>query len=102
MSNVSSKVLKASALSLLIKFIQKSLGLISILILARILTPDDFGIVAISALVLHFCDVLSTAGSESYLIQKPDCKQVILKIRFYGILALLIPSQINKNLMHFL
>ena len=101
MSNVSSKVLKASALSLLIKFIQKSLGLISTLILARILTPDDFGIVAISALVLHFCDVLSTAGSESYLIQKPEVSkddinsswtlELILKLFLWGCLVSCIP-----------
>lgn len=70
MASLTAKVLKGSLLSFAIKFVQKSLGLISTLILARILTPEDFGIVAIAALILHFCDVLSTAGSEAYLIQK--------------------------------
>ena len=70
MGFTSSQVLKSSFLSLAIKFIQKSLGLLSTLILARVLTPDDFGIVAISAIVIHFCEALSTAGSESYLIQQ--------------------------------
>lgn len=101
MSSVSSKVLKGSALSLLIKFIQKSLGLISTLILARILTPDDFGVVAISALVLHFCEVLSTAGSESYLIQKSELSkddinsswtlELILKLLLWVVLVACIP-----------
>ena len=70
--SLTARVLKGSLISFLIKFIQKSLGLISTLVLARLLTPEDFGIVAIAALVLHFCDVLSTAGSESYLIQKDN------------------------------
>lgn len=101
MSNVSAKVLKGSFLSLLIKFIQKSLGLISTLILARILTPDDFSVVAISALILHFCEVLSTAGSESYLIQKPELSkddinsswtlELILKLLLWVILISCIP-----------
>jgi len=101
LSATASKVLKGSILSLLIKFLQKSLGLVSTLILARILTPDDFGIVAISALVLHFCEVLSTAGSESYLIQKRDLSiddinsswslEVILKLSLWLVLMLSIP-----------
>ena len=101
MSSTTAKVLKGSALSLLIKFIQKSLGLISTLILARLLTPEDFGVVAISALVLHFCEVLSTAGSESYLIQKKDLSsqdinsswtlEVILKLSLWLMLVCSIP-----------
>lgn len=75
MTSLIAKVLKGSLLSFAIKFAQKSLGLISTLVLARLLTPEDFGIVAIAALALHFFDVLSTAGSDQYLIHKFDVEE---------------------------
>ena len=46
------------------------MGLISTLILARLLVPEDFGIIAISMLVLVFVETLANTGSEQYLIQK--------------------------------
>jgi len=72
MSSLKSKIFKSSGLLILVKLIQRSIGLISILILARLLTPEDFGIVAISALVTGFCIVLSGAGSQQYIIQKKN------------------------------
>lgn len=69
MGSLTSQVLSSSFLLLLIRFIQRSIGLVSTLILARLLTPDDFGIVAIAVLVIHFCEVLSNAGSQQYIIQ---------------------------------
>ncbi|MBC8386330.1 MAG: oligosaccharide flippase family protein [Gammaproteobacteria bacterium] len=53
-----------------IKFFQRLVGLISILFLARLLTPEDFAIVALVAITVHFFDILSNAGSEQYIIQK--------------------------------
>ena len=53
-----------------VKIIQRCLGLISILVLARILTPDDFGIVAIAMLTLGLFRILSFSGSIQYIIQK--------------------------------
>lgn len=64
------KVVQSSALLISIKLVQRLLGLISLIILARLLTPDDFAIVALSAIVVYFFDVLSQAGSEQYIIQK--------------------------------
>ena len=53
-----------------VKMIQRCLGLVSILILARILTPDDFGIVAIASLTVGLFQILSFSGSIQYIIQK--------------------------------
>lgn len=72
MSNVANQVLKSSAFLMLAKGIQRSLGLVSILVLARLLTPDDFSVVAISALLLYFCETLAATGSESYIIHKDE------------------------------
>lgn len=72
MASLTSQVLSSSFLLLIIRLIQRSIGLISTLILARVLTPNDFGIVAISVLVVHFCDALSATGSQQYIVQKTE------------------------------
>jgi len=66
------KVLTSSTLLIGIKFFQRLIGLVSILFLARLLTPEDFAIVALVSITVHFFDILSNAGSEQYIIQK-DC-----------------------------
>ena len=63
------RVLSSSLLLLAISVAQRSLGLISTIVLARLLTPEDFGIVAIAALVVHFADILSDSGAPQYIVQ---------------------------------
>lgn len=72
MSTIANRLLKSSAFLLLAKGIQRTIGLVSILVLARVLTPDDFSVVAISALLLYFCETLAATGSEPYIIHKDD------------------------------
>jgi lipopolysaccharide exporter len=50
----------------------KMIGLISTLILARVLTPEDFGLVAITTLVLGFVSVFATTESQAYIFQKKE------------------------------
>lgn len=64
------KALNSSFIILIIKLIQRTLGIVSMLILARLLAPEDFGIVAIASLVVFFCDVLTESGAQQYIIQK--------------------------------
>lgn len=66
---IASKLVKSSGLLVAIKFLQRSLGLISTLILARLLTPESFGIVAIAALIIYFSEVISNTGLQQYLVQ---------------------------------
>lgn len=40
------------------------------MILARLLTPEDFGVVAAAMIFTAFCEVVSRIGTEPYLIQK--------------------------------
>ncbi|GLX82095.1 oligosaccharide flippase family protein [Thalassotalea eurytherma] len=67
---MSAKLINSALLSSGAQFLNKLLGLISTLILARILTPEDFALIALVSITLYFFDVLSNAGSEQYLIQK--------------------------------
>ncbi len=101
MASLTSQVLSSSFILLIIRLIQRSIGLVSTLILARVLTPNDFGIVAISVLVVHFCDALSATGSQQYIVQKVDVDpddvnsawtiDIIMKSILWIILMLAIP-----------
>jgi lipopolysaccharide exporter len=66
------KALKGSFILVLTKLSEKLLGLISTLVLARLLLPEDFGIVAISLLVMMFVEMISATGSNQYIIQKEN------------------------------
>lgn len=65
-------LLASAAFSSGAKFLSRIIGLISTLILARILTPTDFAMIAIIAIVLHLFDILSHTGSEQYIVQKSE------------------------------
>jgi len=48
------------------------MGVVSIVILARLLLPEDFGIVATGMVVVAFFDVLIDLGTDRYLIRLSD------------------------------
>ncbi|WP_412971999.1 oligosaccharide flippase family protein [Glaciecola sp. MF2-115] len=70
--SISQKVLKGSIWSLAISWFNRSIGLISTLILLRVLQPADFGIVALATMVMllfmSFCEL----GIRQYIIKTPD------------------------------
>ena len=45
------------------------IGFVSIIILARLLLPADFGIVATGMVVVAFFDILTDLGTDRYLIR---------------------------------
>ncbi len=67
-----SSALTSSILMLSASWIAKALGLLSTIILARLLTPEDFGLVAITMLVVHFLDVFANTGTQQFLLSKDD------------------------------
>lgn len=68
----SSSALTSSILMLSASWIAKTLGLLSTIILARLLTPEDFGLVAITMLVVHFLDVFANTGTQQFLLSKDN------------------------------
>ena len=68
--SASLKVIKSAALLLGMQVVQRGLGIISTLILARLLTPDDFGIIALITIVLQFFELLAEIGNQQYIVQK--------------------------------
>lgn len=63
------KGLSSSLLLMAESILKKLVGLISTLILARVLIPEDFGLVAIATIVMGLLDVLSQTGSHLYLLR---------------------------------
>lgn len=50
----------------------RSIGLVSTVILARLLRPEDFGLVAMGAVLLNFIQVFANAGQELAIIRHPN------------------------------
>jgi lipopolysaccharide exporter len=50
----------------------RSIGLVSTIILARLLSPADFGVVAMAMIVVGFVQIFSAAGQNLAVIRHPD------------------------------
>lgn len=71
----SAKILQGSAWLVGLSWFNRLIGFCSVFILARLLTPEDFGVVAVVMIVLQLAEVLSSVGSEQYYIQHREANQ---------------------------
>ncbi len=78
LADLNKKVAIGYLWNLLAKWLNRSLGLISMLCLVRILEPADFGIVALASIVMAFFVMISNAGTEKYLIRADKCSTDML------------------------
>lgn len=62
------QVAKGTAWAVLMRFVVRSLGLVSTVILARLLVPSDFGVVALATLLSGALEMMSALGIEAALI----------------------------------
>ena len=70
--SIKKRIAHGAAWMLGARFAIKSLGFISTLILARLLMPEDFGVVAIASAVVGGIRLLKTFGFDTALIQDQD------------------------------
>ena len=63
-------IAKGAAWMLLARFAERCIGLVSLLVLARVLVPADFGLVAMGMSVIAFVELASTFGFDLALIQR--------------------------------
>lgn len=61
---------------LLVKITMRVIGVVSTVILARLLTPEDFGVVAIAMAFFALIGLLAQFGFDTVLIQKQDATAV--------------------------
>lgn len=69
MNSKINKVSNAVKWSIMTEFIVKFISPISSMILARLLSPSDFGIVATVTMIVSLADIFTEAGFQRYIIQ---------------------------------
>ncbi len=72
MTSRRTSVFAGALLTVGMRWTDRLIGLISTMILARLLAPDDFGIVAAASIVVSLVDVLLDLGVNIALIHKKD------------------------------
>jgi len=72
------RVLKSAGLLLGMQLVQRGLGIISTLLLARLLLPEHFGVVALVMIALQFFELLVEIGNQQYIIQKTEVTEADL------------------------
>jgi O-antigen/teichoic acid export membrane protein len=72
--SVASRILKSSLWQYLFSWIDKLIGFAATIILARILVPDDFGVVATASIITGLFHVISSVGTNQYLLRKETIK----------------------------
>lgn len=86
----------ASSLAMLTQISRRMIGIVSLIILARILTPEDYGLVAIAMLFINFISVISDTGGRGYLMSRGEITDEIvltnwtINVILRGILATLL------------
>lgn len=72
MEDIGRRIVSGAIWTVLMRNSVRFLGIISIVILARILNPSDFGIVAKASLVFGLLELISQFGFDNALIRKND------------------------------
>ena len=78
MDSLSPKVIRSGFWSLGGNWFIRGLGLIKMIILARLLSPLDFGILGLATLSINILNVFSETGSEFALIQRDKIDKELL------------------------
>src|SRR5450830_1844049 len=68
-------VAQGAALMMLLKMVERSIGLVSTLILARVLTPADFGLVAMAMSVVGLTELMGAFGFDVAIIQNQNAER---------------------------
>lgn len=71
--NLDRAMAKGALWMILARLSDRSLGVVSMVILVRLLTPADFGLVAMGISVIAVCELLGQVGLDVALIQNPHC-----------------------------
>ncbi|MGT2681933.1 lipopolysaccharide biosynthesis protein [Streptococcus porci] len=69
MSNINEKVGSATKWSIFTEIVVKLISPITNMILARILAPGAFGVVATVTMIISFTDIFTDAGFQKYIVQ---------------------------------
>ncbi len=82
--NIKEKVVSGLIWSYAERFLAQGIGLIVSIILARVLSPSDYGVIAIVMIIITVLDVFVSGGLGSALIQKKDSDELDFSTAFYS------------------
>jgi O-antigen/teichoic acid export membrane protein len=54
------------------QWLNRIIGFVSVVILARLLTPEDYGVCAMATLIISFLEIVTVLGGDRYLIKTPE------------------------------
>lgn len=77
------KIARSSAQAIGGQLFQFALQIITLTILARILTPDDFGLVAMVTIIVNFINLISGLGLMQATIQRIDIRPEEINLLFW-------------------
>lgn len=69
MSDLNKKIVNATKWSTITEVIAKLITPVTSIVLARLLTPEAFGVVATLTMIISFAEIFTDAGFQKYLIQ---------------------------------
>lgn len=72
MNTIRNRMATGAVWMVLFKMLERGLGLISMLILARLLVPEDFGLVAMATSLIALLELFSAFGLDTALIQRQE------------------------------
>ena len=72
MTTIRNSMARGAVWMVLFKMLERGLGMISMLILARLLVPEDFGLVAMATSLIALLELFSAFGLDTALIQRRD------------------------------
>lgn len=70
--SLNKKIAVGAAWALITRLAVKSLGFVSLLIMARLLVPEDFGLIALTMTMVAFFEIFSRFGFDINIIQKQE------------------------------
>ncbi len=71
-NGLGSKLLKGSAWMLAMRWSSRFMGLAAMVVVARLLAPDDFGIYAVATAIIGLLDAFTDIGTEIAIIRHPN------------------------------
>lgn len=72
MSEINKEIAKGAVWMVAFKFLDRGIGLISTIVLARLLAPADFGLIAMAMMLIAALQMLFAFSFDVHLIQKAD------------------------------
>lgn len=67
--NLNNKVISATKWSSITEIAAKLVAPVTTMVLARLLTPDAFGVLVTAQMVISFAEIFTDAGFQKYIVQ---------------------------------